>query len=142
MEFLKQLEEQLHQGPRLIAIETIEIERVNDLLLEVSRHSDEPYYMAESDLGLYRLGAAHITIPRTKSNRELLEHIKNSNNYAVYILREYHDIFSEPSAIKLLKDIATGKNEKHVIFLDEYVDIPKELKPYTLRSKHEMKEAG
>jgi hypothetical protein len=44
--------------------------------------------------------------------------------------------------IGLIKRILAGDIEKVIILLGEYIDLPKELKPYTLRSKHQMKKAG
>jgi len=44
--------------------------------------------------------------------------------------------------IDMLKQIGAGNKRLLVILLSEYLDLPMELKSYTLRSKHRIKQAS
>jgi len=66
----------------------------------------------------------------------------NAKHYGVYILRDFDEELEKKPNIALLKEIATGSTPKVVILLSEYLNIPRELKPYVLRSKHQLKKAG
>ncbi|MCW9024618.1 MAG: hypothetical protein OQK73_08030, partial [Gammaproteobacteria bacterium] len=67
MEYLTQLEKILDSKYRLVTIETYDTDRVVDLFTQLSRFSNKAFYMALPEEGMHRLGAAHITIPRTQA---------------------------------------------------------------------------
>ncbi|MGD9389430.1 MAG: hypothetical protein PVG18_03075 [Thioalkalispiraceae bacterium] len=142
MTYLEQLEKMLEMKHRLVTIETDDPERVADLFTELSRFSNKAFYMSQAYQGLHRIGASHITIPRTQTAKDLLEHIEAVQHFGVYILRDFSHALQDPHVIGLIKKILAGDIEKVIILLGEYIDLPKELKPYTLRSKHQMKKAG
>ncbi len=142
MNYLQQLEKILETRFKLVTIETYDTDRVNELFTELSRFSNKAFYMSYPNQGMHRIGAAHITIPRTESPVALLEHIDSTQHYGVYILRDFNEAMEDRKIVQLLKKIATGTSRKLVILLGEYIDLPKELKPYTLRSKHRLKQAS
>jgi len=142
MNYLQQLEKVLETRYKLVTIETYDTDRVTDLLAEVSRFSNKAFYMCYPHQGLHRMGAAHITIPRTETPVDLLEHIDTTQHYGIYILRDFNHALEDPKAVQLLKKIGSGNSRKLVILLSEFIDLPKELKPYTLRSKHQIKQAS
>ena len=143
MTYLEQLEKILEMKHRLVSIETDDTERVMDLFAELSRFSNKAFYMSETGEGLRRLGAAaHITIPRTNIAKDLLEHIEAVQHFGVYILRNFNDALQDPQIVALLMKILAADEEKVVILLGEYIDLPNELKPYVFRSKHQMKMAS
>jgi len=142
MEYLNKLEQMFDNGHRLVSLETYEVERVSDLLLELSRFSTRPYYMCQPGQPMFRLGAAHISIPRTQTASGLIEHIEATKHYGIFVLREFNTVFEDPALVSKLVNIATGDTHKIVMFLGEFIDLPKSLKPYTLRSKHQMRETG
>lgn len=139
MDYLQHLEKILESKYRLVAIETYDTDRVHDLFVQLSRFSNKAYYVATPDDGMHRIGASHIQIPRTSTPKEQLEHINKNKHYGLYILRDYSDVIQEKGNIELLKEIGTSRDPKCVVILSEYVDLPRELKPYTMRSKHQMK---
>ena len=139
MDYLQHLEKILESKYRLVSIESYDTDRVHDLFVQLSRFSNKAYYVAEPGEGMHRIGASHITIPRTATATEQLEHINKNKHYGLYILRDFSDALQEKANIKLLKEIGTSRDPKCVIFLSEYIDLPRELKPYTMRSKHQMK---
>lgn len=142
MTYLEQLEKMLEMKHRLVTIETDDPDRVADLFTELSRFSNKAFYMSQAYQGLHRIGAAHITIPRTQTAKDLLEHIEAVQHYGVYILRDFNHALQDPQVVSLVKRILAGDVEKVILLLGEYIDLPKDLKPYSLRSKHQMKQAG
>ena len=142
MEYLSQLEKMLESGHRIITMETYEVDRICDLLLELSRFSPKPYYLAQPEQPMYRLGASHIGIPRTKTPDDLMEHIEASQHFGVYIIRDYTEILDKEDLVEDLINIATGDAHKVVVMVAEHIKLPEQLKPYVVRSKHQMKETG
>ena len=142
MEYLNQLEKMLESGHRIIAMESYEVDRVCDLLLELSRFSSKPYYLAQPEQAMYRLGASHIGIPKTRTPEDLLEHIEAAQHFGIYILRNYAEILDNNDLVEDLINIATGDTHKVVVMIAEHLKLPNQLKPYAVRSKHQMKETG
>jgi len=142
MEYLNQLEKMLESGHRIITMESYEVDRVCDLLLELSRFSSKPYYLAQPEQAMHRLGASHIGIPKTRTPEDLLEHIEATQHFGIYILRNYAEILDDNDLVEDLINIATGDTHKVVIMIAEHLKLPNQLKPYAVRSKHQMKETG
>lgn len=142
MDYLHNLEEIIESKYHLVSIESYDTDRVLDLFVQLSRFSNKAFYLGKPDEGMHRIGAAHITIPRTQTAKEQLEHIEGSKHYGMYILRDYGDELDNKTNIAFLKKIATSEKPKNVVLLSEYINLPQELKPYILRSKHQMKQAG
>ncbi len=142
MEYLNQLEKMLESGHRVITMETYEVDRVCDLLLKLSRFSPKPYYIAQPEQPMHRLGASHIGIPKTKTPTDLMEHIEASQHFGVYILRDYAEILDSEDLVEELISISTGDSHKVVLMVAEHITLPEQLKPYAVRSKHQMKDTG
>lgn len=142
MEYLNQLEKMLESGHHVITMETDEVDRVCDLLLELSRFSSKPYYLAQPEQAMFRMGASHIGIPKTNTPENLIEHIESSQHYGIYVLRNYTEILDDDDMVEDLISIATGDVHKVILIVAEYIKIPEQLKPYVVRSKHQMKETG
>lgn len=142
MENLTQLEKMLESNHRIITMETYEVERVCDLLLEISRFSSKPYYLAQPEQPMYRLGASHIGIPKTKTPEDLMEHIEATQYFGIYILRDYTEILDDEDLVEDLINIATSETHKIVVIVAEHITLPTELAPYAVRSIHQMKETG
>ena len=142
MEYLNQLEKMLESGHRIIAMESYEVDRICNLLLELSRFSTKSYYMVQPDQGMYRLGTSHISIPHTQKAEDVLQHIDATQHYGIFILRDYAEILKDKELVEDLINIATGDTNKVVVLIAEHIELPKELKPFTLRSKHQMKDTG
>lgn len=70
MNYLQQLEKVLETRFKLVSIETYDTDRVSDLFTQLSRFSHKAFYMHQPEEGMHRLGAAHITIPRTRTPLE------------------------------------------------------------------------
>jgi len=142
MNYLDQLDQMLDANFRIVSIETYDPERVADLFTQLSRFSNKAFYLWEGDEGLHRIGASHIKIPRTATPRELLAHIEASKHFGVYILRDFNAQLTDEKNIRHFLKIASGEVSKVVVLLSDFIDLPKSLKPFTLRSKHQMRQAG
>lgn len=142
MNYLDQLDQMLDANFRIVSIETYDPERVTDLFTQLTRFSNKAFYLWQPDTALHRIGASHITIPRTGSAREVLTHIESSKHFGVYILRDFNKSLEDEKNIQSLIKIAAGEIGKVVVLLSDFVDLPRTLKPFTLRSKHKMRQAG
>lgn len=142
MNYLDQLDQMLDANFRIVSIETYDPERVTDLFTQLSRFSNKAFYLWQPTQALHRIGASHITIPRTTTARELLTHIESSKHFGVYILRDFNQSLEDEKNIQALMKIASGDVSKVVVLLSDFIDLPKGLKPFTLRSKHQMRQAG
>lgn len=142
MEHLAQLEKMLESGHRIIMMETYEVDRICDLLLELSRYSGKPYYLAQPEKPMHRLGASHIGIPRTNKPADLMEHIEASQYFGIFILPNYTEILDDDDTVEDLISIATGDSHKVVLMVAEHIKLPSQLSPYVVRSKHQMKQTG
>ena len=142
MNYLDQLDQMLDANFRIVSIETYDPERVANLFTQLSRFSNKAFYLWEDAEGLHRIGASHIKIPRTASARELLAHINSSKHFGVYILRDFNEWLNEEKSIQELLRLASGDINKVIVLLSDFIDLPQALKPFTLRSKHQMRQAG
>jgi len=142
MNYLDQLDQMLDANFRIVSIETYDPERVTDLFTQLSRFSNKAFYLWQASQGLHRIGASHITIPRTSSAREVLTHIDSSKHFGVYILRDFNQALEDEKNIQSLMKVASSDINKVVVLLSDFIDLPKALKPFTLRSKHQMRQAG
>ena len=142
MEYLNQLEKMLESGHRIITMESYEVDRVCDLLLELSRFSTKPYYLAQPEQPMHRLGASHIGIPKTKSPEDLMEHIEATHHFGIYVLKNYAELLDHEDMVEDLINVVTGDAHKIVVIVAEHIKVPSKLKPYAVRSKHQMKKTG
>lgn len=142
MNYLDQLDQMLDANFRIVSIETYDPQRVTDLFTQLSRFSNKAFYYWENNLGLHRIGASHIKIPRTALEKELLAHIEASKHFGVYILRDFNKALEDEKNIQHLMRIASGDVNKVVVLLSDFINLPKALAPFTLRSKHQMRQAG
>lgn len=142
MNYLDQLDQMLDANFRIVSIETYDPERVTDLFTQLSRFSNKAFYLWQSNQSLHRIGASHITIPRTATDRELLAHIESSKHFGIYVLRDFNQSLQDDKNVQALMKIASGEVSKVVVLLSDFIDLPKGLKPFTLRSKHQMRQAG
>ncbi len=140
--YLDQLEQMLNADYRIVTMETYDVSRVQDLFVQITRFSNKAFYSWHPDEGMHRIGASHITIPRTQSIEDLLKHIHNSKHFGVYILNGLTDELRNEAIVDEFITLAKSAIPKVVILLGEFVYLPKKLRPLTLRSKHQVKKAG
>lgn len=139
-EYLNPIEKMLDSGYRIITMESYEVDHLCDLFLELSRSSKKPFYLAQPEQPLFRLGASHIEIPKTKLPEDLMEHIESSQHFGIYILRSYTEILENEDMVEDLINIALGDTHKIVVMVAEHIKLPAQLKRYAVQSKHQSKE--
>lgn len=142
MDYLEQLDNMFDAKYRLVTIETEDAHRVQNMISQMSRFSNKAYYHSRPGQGMYRFGASHIEIPRTSEPKDLLSHIEISRHFGVYVLEDFHPALENKQIVNQLLEIIKGDIDKVVVLLSDHIDLPKELKPFTLRSKHKMREAS
>ncbi len=142
MDYLEQLDKMFDAKYRLVTIETDDPDRVENLISQLSRFSNKAYYHSRPGQAMYRFGASHIAIPRTIEPRDILAHIEISRHFGVYILQDFQSALENKQIVSLLKEIVTGEIDKVVVLLGDDIDLPSELKPFTLRSRHKMRNAS
>lgn len=142
MDYLEELDKMFDAKYRLVTIETEEPRRVENLIGQLSRFSNKAYYHSRPGQGMCRFGASHIEIPRTTEPKDLLTHIEISRHFGVYILEDFQPALENRQIINQLIDIVTGDIDKVVVLLSEHIDLPEDLKPFTLRSKHKLRNAS
>ena len=142
MDYLDQLDKMFDASYRLVTIETDDAHRVEELVSQLSRFSNKAYYHSRPGQAMYRFGASHIAIPRTVTPRDILSHIEISRHFGVYILQDFQSSLEDMQIVTQLKDIAVGNVDKVVVLLSEKIELPDSLKPFTLRSKHQMRDAS
>jgi hypothetical protein len=142
MKDLQQFEKILDTEYRIISMETYDVDRIHEMFTRLSRFTPRPIYEWEPGVGMRRLGASHIVIPRTQSARDVLMHIENTNHYAVYVMRNFNDAMKSEATVETLRRMATSEQARTIVLLGEAVDLPESLKPLTLRSRHQLRQAS
>ncbi|MDH5181893.1 MAG: hypothetical protein OEZ39_09720 [Gammaproteobacteria bacterium] len=139
MNYLDQLDQMFDAKYRLIAMETYDPKRVEELITQLSRLSNKAYYISRPGRGMARVGASHIEIPRTRETMEILNHIYDARHFGVYILCDFHHALEESAVVNRLLEIIKSDSPKVVMLLGANIELPPRLKPYTMRSKHQIK---
>ncbi|MDH5444560.1 MAG: hypothetical protein OEY52_03320 [Gammaproteobacteria bacterium] len=142
MDYLDQLDKMFDASYRLVTIETDDTHRVEDLIGQLSRFSNKAYYHSLPGKGMYRFGASHIEIPRTTTPAEILAHIAISRHFGVYVLQDFQAAFEDQHIVQDLKEIIQTGNDKVVVLLSEHIELPEALKPFALRSKHQLRDSA
>ncbi len=142
LNYLDQLDQMLDAEFRIISMETYDVSRVQELFVQITRFSNKAFYSWEPGRGMHRIGAAHITIPRTQTLEDVLTHVLNSKHFGVYIINGLTDELEDKKIQDQLLELVNSEVPKVVVLLGEFIDLPKCLKPHTLRSKHQMRKAG
>ncbi|WP_198264757.1 hypothetical protein [sulfur-oxidizing endosymbiont of Gigantopelta aegis] len=72
--------------------------------------------------------ASHITIPNTKTPEMVINHIRQSNLYGIYLLVGFNNDIAKYSLQTSFEQIADDRNtNKIVIFVDHYFNYPHKL---------------
>ena len=88
----------------LIAIETVEEERVRSLLIEVASDLRQPFYEWSITAGLQRLRGA--TIDGTADALAALRHIERIDGDNIYLLKDLAPHLSNANTARALRDLA------------------------------------
>ncbi len=134
------LEKLISTGYKLIAIETNSPEQtINDFRPLV--RDGKAIYQWDRSIGLSRIEVSHINIPNTKTPEMVLNHIKQSNLYGIYLLVGFNKNLDKPHIINTLEQIASNNKKNIIIFIDNNFNYPNKLMKNLLISQEaEVKE--
>lgn len=118
----------------LLAVESVEEQRVVDLFRRLVAPMDRTLYTWTVTGGLCRDGRAAANIAHAAPT-EVLREIRNSRSPGVYLLLDFHPYLDEPLHRRLLKDIAHAQDLAHhtVVLVSHKIDVPAEVRHLTAR---------
>jgi len=118
------LEKLIETGYKLISLETNSPEQtINDFRPLI--REGKAIYLWDNETGLRRMEASHIIIPNTKTPEMVLNHIKQSKLYGIYLLLGFSKELVKQGLHSDLSQIAAGdKTNKIVIFIDSHFNFP------------------
>lgn len=121
------LEKLILTGYKLIALETDSPEQTINDFRPLVRES-KAIYLWEKNTGLSRMEASHINIPNTKTPEMVLNHIKQSKLYGIYLLIGFNSDLAKPGIQSTLHQIADDtSSNKVIIFIDNNFNYPHKL---------------
>ena len=143
MDALKSIERWVDSGMRLTAIETPDPEHVTHLFRLYSRETGKAVYLWSPDVGLFRLGAEFIPIPRTLRPADALEYILSSIHFGIYLLRDFPGDAQGVRTGNLLRRIAseTTRVPRNVFLIGSAVNIAPSLRPHLQHVRHVLPKA-
>lgn len=129
------LEVLLRSRTPLIAIETLEEERVLDLCKKPAINLQRPLFRWTITEGLQRWD---VLLPPQRHNSkpvELLNQIKSTPTGGIYVLLDFHPYLDDPVHVRLLKDIAVNHDDvpHTVVLVSHELQIPAELERFCAR---------
>lgn len=117
---------------RIGAVETAYPEKVIALFKRLTMTTGQAVYHWQPDNGLYRLGAEHILIPRTRSPNDVLSYIQAARHYGVYVLEDFEQSLQRESIQGQIEAIIRKDDDvrRLVLFLGHRVAMPERLAPH------------
>jgi hypothetical protein len=108
----------------LIAIDTVEEERVQTLLEGLCKRLDVPLMQWSVTAGL-KLDGAQKAVYGTPDPRQLLAYIAESSSEAVYWLKDFAPTLNTPALVRLLKDVTRriGESRAHTTLIVTGADV-------------------
>ncbi len=114
----------LQTGYKLIALETNNPEQSINDFRPLGREG-KAIYIWEKGSGLYRMEASHIKIPNTTSPEMVINHIRQSKLFGIYLLVGFSSELKDRNLIPILDQIIQQKNgNKTIILVDHYFEYP------------------
>lgn len=121
------LEKLIATNYKLIALETDSPEQTVIDFRPLVRQG-KAIYVWENRSGLSRLEASHINIPNTQTPEMVLNHIKQSKLYGIFLLVGFNKEVARPAFLNTFEQIAEAGNQKKVVFfIDSHFDYPQKL---------------
>ena len=127
---------------RVAVLKTQETDRLLALFKRYSLTTGQAVYDWTSRGGLYRIGAEHIFIPRTRTPGDVLAYIAASRHYSIYLLRGFEPALAKPSiqqALCRLCDTDDGIR-RLVLLIGEYASLPAALQGRIATIRHNVRE--
>jgi hypothetical protein len=123
----------------LIAIETVEEERVRMLLHEVAVDLRLPMFEWSLTMGFHRFNGA--AIGETRDPLSALRHIESiANNDAIYLLKDMAPHLTNPNMSRPLRDLAQRliSTRSAIVITGDPIELPKDIDPLAVRFTLEL----
>jgi AAA+ superfamily predicted ATPase len=117
----------------LIAVETVEEERVREIVREVAADLGIPFFEWSVTTG-FRRGHG-LTIGNTFEALDMLRHIGDLTMDAIYLLKDLAPHLSKPEACRALRELAEklAHTQSAIILTGEPIDLPRDVDTMTVR---------
>ena len=122
----------------ILYVETYEEERMEDLLAAVAADLGLPFWTWSVTRGLHRRGTEQPVYDTTQP-LALLRHLGALHSPGVYLLRDFHPFFSDPTVVRHLREYA--QRDAHpgtVVLCSPALDLPVELRKLAARYALEL----
>src|SRR5258705_11519116 len=128
MDALRTLEILLSSRTPLIAIETLEEERVDQAVERVAQRSLMPLFVWSMPRGLRRAGSLE-PLYDTKEPLKALRNLSELPNEGVYLMKDLHRSLGDPVVVRTLQDLAHvfSRDRRALVLTAPRVELPSEL---------------
>ena len=122
----------------LIAIETVEEERVRSLLMEVAADLRQPFYEWSVTEGLQRLRG--VTVDGTQDALTALRHIDRIDGDSVYLLKDLAPHLSNANAARALRDLThkLTATRSALVLTGDPIELPRDIEAMAVRFTLEL----
>jgi hypothetical protein len=122
----------------LIAIETVEEERVRSLLIEVAGDLRQPFYEWSVTEGLQRLRG--VTVDGTQDALTALRHIDRIDGDSVYLLKDLAPHLSNANAARALRDLThkLTATRSALVLTGDPIELPRDIEGMAIRFTLEL----
>jgi hypothetical protein len=126
----------------LIAVETVEEERVRSIVAEVARELQLPFFEWSVASG-FRRGHG-LAIGSTHDALAALKHIAELTGDAIYLLKDLSPHLGKPEVVRTLRELAEKMTHtpSAIILTGEPVELPRDLEAMTVRLDLQLPDEG
>ena len=130
---LRDLEAILRSRTPLIAVESNEEPQIVRLVRQIGQRLQIKAYRWTVTEGLQAFEPADQPQQSVLKSQELLNYIKSSASYCLFVLLDFHPYLQDTVHVRQLKDIALTYNRHYstVVLVGYSLQVPEELRPYT-----------
>jgi hypothetical protein len=130
---LRDLEAILRSRTPLIAVESNEEPQIVRLVRQIGQRLQIKAYRWTVTEGLQAFEPADQPSQSVLKSQELLNYIKSSASYCLFVLLDFHPYLQDTVHVRQLKDIALTYNRHYstVVLVGYSLQVPEELRPYT-----------
>ena len=118
----------------IVAVETLEEERLARQLSAIAADLEIPLYLWSVTRGLQREGTDD-ALPDTKGASRALDYVRSLAVRAVFLLRDFHPYFADPANLRALREAAQAcaASGSTIVLCSPQIDLPEELAPLAAR---------
>jgi len=138
---LEKINQLTEQNYPIVYFETLRSVHIVELFKNLALSSSKAIYHWQPEIGMYRMDANHIMIPRTVDPEDLLKTINSMAHFGVFVLTNFDEHIKDIRIVELLKKISSMHkvNPKMVILVGSKLEIPGDLRPSVAHIRHTMR---